>query len=145
MSYTANAHDGHTGVHAHNASAQTHVIPNDDPALDVAHEHQHGHLHHSGMAAHDDKTMYTTGTTFERSTIPDQDPMDHALHRRRHPEKEMGTEKQTAYAYADAEKGEVDSGTVPRSEEEDPKSHRWSSFYKKVSVRSNRIFYSSTC
>jgi CNT family concentrative nucleoside transporter len=75
---------------AHSAfNSEHHVVQNLDPALDPAHEHSHGHLHHSAKAEqgrHDDP-VYSIGTTGEKSTVPDADPMDHALHRRGHPER----------------------------------------------------------
>ncbi|KAJ6193041.1 sodium/nucleoside cotransporter 1 /nucleoside cotransporter 1 [Bipolaris maydis] len=50
----------------HNASPQEGVARNNDPALDIAHEHQHPHVHHSPRAAHPDNVVYTTGTTDEK-------------------------------------------------------------------------------
>lgn len=116
----------------HNASAQKHVALNNDPALDIAQEHKHGHLHHDAHATadRDDELTYSKGTTFERSTIPDQDPMDHNLHRRGHPEKETKVD----YSIADAEKGEISSDPerFKGHQEEDPRSHKLSNFYTKV-------------
>ncbi|XP_014558338.1 hypothetical protein COCVIDRAFT_36328 [Bipolaris victoriae FI3] len=50
----------------HNASPQEGVARNNDPALDIAREHQHPHVHHSPRAAHPDNVVYTTGTTDEK-------------------------------------------------------------------------------
>jgi hypothetical protein len=36
--------------------------------------------------------MYTKGTTFEKSTIPEESPMDDELHRRGHPETAKGND-----------------------------------------------------
>lgn len=116
-------------AHNHNASAQHHVAPNHDPALDISHEHQHPHLHHDVYAEHHrpDEVVYSQGTTFEKSTIPPQDPQDHDLHRRYHPNEKMTAD------IVDAEKGTM---SPLRSEEEDPKTHTMSTFYAKY-----RIFF----
>ncbi|KXT02067.1 hypothetical protein AC578_6657 [Pseudocercospora eumusae] len=57
-----------------------------DPALDPAHQHQHGHLHHSENAVHsgNDVPSYTLNTTNERSVIPDPSLQDH-IHTHAHP------------------------------------------------------------
>lgn len=75
--------------HEHNASAQTGVVPNPDPALDVSREHHHAHLHHSEMATkgREDDVVYSKGTTDEKSIIPDANVMDNSLHKLGHPEK----------------------------------------------------------
>lgn len=66
------------GLTGHNASSQEGVVPNPDPALEFANEHQHEHLHHGGLAAnpvnHPDELIYSTAT-------PDKDlekPRDYA-------------------------------------------------------------------
>lgn len=126
-------------AHEHNASKQRHIITNSDPALDTAHEHHHGHLHHNAFAeeGREDEVVYSKDTTFERSMIPNQDPMDHNVHRRKHPEGE--TEKTGIYNVVDTEKGDVSSdsnaeeGFHGHSQEKDPKSHTFSKFYAKVS------------
>lgn len=53
---------------AHNSSPMPGVVPNHDPALDIAHEHQHQHVHHGAHAAHVDHStpVYTSGTTDEK-------------------------------------------------------------------------------
>ena len=63
----------------HNNSPMPGLARNNDPALDIAHEHQHQHKHHSARAIHPDKAVYTTGTTNEKSNIPDQE--SHVHHR----------------------------------------------------------------
>jgi CNT family concentrative nucleoside transporter len=45
------------------------VARNDDPALDIAREHDHAHVHHSARAAHPDNIVYTTGTTDEKHDL----------------------------------------------------------------------------
>lgn len=132
-------------AHQHNASKQTGVEINTDPALDVTHEHRHEHLHHDAFAAkgnHDD-VVYSKGTTAERSIIPDQDPLDHALHRRHHPEGEGKSNEKGGYMVdpVDQEKGAVGHTTAHGSNvnsdgEEDPKTHKLSGFYKHY-----RIFF----
>jgi CNT family concentrative nucleoside transporter len=106
--------------HEHNASAQQGVAPSNDLALHVSQEHQHEHLHHSARAAHDDHIVYTTGTTDERSIIPDPSAQDHGLHHRL-PEKH-GLHEQGAYEKnADVdyeEKGTRGSSTDPEAEVE---------------------------
>lgn len=114
----------------HNFSAQRNVAINNDPALDISHEHRHAHLHHDAFAEkgrHDDP-MYTTGTTFEHSMIPDQSPMDHNLHRRHHLA-EKGTVE-----VIDTERAATQS--PPLTAEDDPRSHSFSNFYARY-----RIFF----
>jgi len=121
--------------HQHYSSSQKGVVVNNDPALDIAHEHPHGHLHHSAHAVdgREDNVTYSTGTTGEKSINPHQDPMDHALHRRQQPEHGHGIymkEKEAAIGY-DAEKG----STSPYPEEEkDPKEHKVTNFYLKYKI-----------
>jgi CNT family concentrative nucleoside transporter len=50
----------------HNASPQEGVARNNDPALDIAHEHNHPHVHHSPRAAHPDNVVYSSGTTDDK-------------------------------------------------------------------------------
>ena len=111
----------------HNTSPQHSVESNSDPALDISHEHHHAHLHHDkqAMQGREDEVVYSEGTTFERSTIPDQDPLDHALHRRHHPD-----ENKTHVEVRDAEKGLIS----PIVSEEDPRTHTLSRFYGKWKV-----------
>ena len=115
--------------HQHNASAQQRVVPNNNPALDISHEHNHGHLHHSAHAeqGRDDEVVYSKDTTFEKSSIPPQDPQDHDLHRRH-----LGNETKIATGAVDAEKGTLS----PIRSEEDPQTHTVSTFYAKY-----RIFF----
>lgn len=117
----------HIAPHAHNSSPQHHVVPNLDPALEISNEHHHRHLHHDAFAekGREDEVVYSKGTTFEKSIIPEESPQDHDLHRRRHPEK-GGVEVE------DAEKGV----SPIRSEEADPQTHTFSRFYAKY-----RIFF----
>jgi CNT family concentrative nucleoside transporter len=118
----------------HTTPAAHHVSP--DLALHASHEHTHQHLHHDARAekGRTDEVVYSTGTTAEKSTIPNQDPLDNVMHRRQH---EHGvSEKETGIAYDDksydAEKGDITSS----GEEKDPKNHKFSNFYAKY-----RIFF----
>jgi CNT family concentrative nucleoside transporter len=71
---------------AHNSSPMPGVHPNPDPALDIAREHEHQHLHHSAHAAHVDNStpVYTTGTTDEKVSKlfqPSAQDSSHLQHR----------------------------------------------------------------
>lgn len=106
----------------HNSSPMPGVARNDDPALDIAREHQHQHVHHSARAAHVDKIVYTTGTTDEKSTIPNPSTLDSHLHHRHLDEKhsEHDIEKAGGYDY------EVDKGTRSSSDPEpEPEKKKW--------------------
>ena len=125
-------------LHQHNASPMPGVVENTDPVLDIAHEHHHTHLHHSAFAEkgrHDD-IAYSKGTTAEPSVIPDADPMDNALHRRKHPERrEKDIEKNGGFSTDDIDRDSV----IPvggAGDEEDPQGHAFSRFYAKY-----RIFF----
>jgi hypothetical protein len=109
--------------HGHNASLQHNVEENSDLALHLSREHQHGHIHHSVRAevGHPEEVVYSKGTTFEKSTIPDADPQDHELHRRHHAEK-------NGIKYGDAEQGGHSVQPI-QEEEEDPQTHTFSRFY----------------
>ncbi|TID26639.1 sodium/nucleoside cotransporter 1 /nucleoside cotransporter 1 [Venturia nashicola] len=117
--------------------AAQHVSP--DLALDASHEHTHQHLHHDARAekGRTDEVVYSTGTTAEKSIIPDQDPLDHVAHRRQHAGDKINnhgpSEKETGIAYEDgsydAEKGEISSAG-----EEDPKNHKFSRLYAKYRI-----------
>jgi concentrative nucleoside transporter, CNT family len=111
------------------------VVSNPDPALDVAKEHHHQHLHHDAFAEkgrHDD-AVYTQGTTSEPSIIPNADPLDDNLHRRGHPERKLADTKE-AMDVNDAEKGAYS----PEPEEEKEHGHgaKVRRFYQKY-----RIFF----
>ena len=122
----------------HNASPMPGVVENTDPVLDVAHEHHHAHLHHSAFAEkgrHDD-IAYSKGTTAEPSVIPDADPMDNALHRRKHPERgEKDIEKNGGFSTGDMDRNSM-SPVEGAGDEEDPRGHAFSRFYAKY-----RIFF----
>ncbi|CAO2657992.1 Nn.00g072520.m01.CDS01 [Neocucurbitaria sp. VM-36] len=91
----------------HNSSHMPGVVRNDDPALDIAREHEHEHVHHSARASHADNIVYTQGTTDDRSTVPNPSAQDSHLHHRHLDEKhvEHDMEKSGGYDY------EVEKGT----------------------------------
>lgn len=101
------------GLREHNNSPMPGVVRNDDPALDIAREHEHAHIHHSARAAHADNIVYSTGTTDDKSTVPNPSAQDSHLHHR-HPldEKhaEHDIEKAGGYDY------EVDKATRSSSD-----------------------------
>lgn len=114
---------------SHNSSAQTHVIENNDPALDRTHEHDHSHMHHDRHAeqGRSDAVVHSEGTTLEGSAIPHQDLRDHDLVRRYNNPSKRSTD------FMDAEK----SATSPeRSDEAGPRIHILSNFYVRY-----RIFF----
>jgi len=124
---------------AHNASPQTGVVPNPDPALNPAHEHEHAHLHHGGPAAKQEKdVVYTTGTTDEPSIIPHQDKMDNQLNRHQLAGDHGSDDMEKGYNEKTGMKFNERGATSPHShdEEEDPKNHSFSNFYRKY-----RIFF----
>lgn len=114
----------------HNASAQHHVVENDDPAFDKSNEHPLRHLHHTEHAGqgsiHD--PVYSEGTTSEKSTIPHQESQHHELARRRSVDP-----SNVGAGMRDTEKGDLSPGGL---EEEDPQTHTFSSFYRRY-----RIFF----
>jgi concentrative nucleoside transporter, CNT family len=128
----------------HNASSQTNVVRNDDPALDVDKEHHHEHLHHSAHAEKGrvDNIVYTSGTTAEKSTVPDADPLDNALHNHGHPERVhhhdipqhvSKKEDDLGIDYDAAEKGTYDGsdeGSRGQQQGEMSRGHRFRRFYK---------------
>lgn len=60
----------------HNASPQVGVATNPDPALNIANEHTHEHVHHGGAAAkhenHPHDLVYTTGATAKGHDLLDK-------------------------------------------------------------------------
>lgn len=116
-----------TVAQTHDTSPQRGVVPSSDPALEPSHEHHHQHLHHDAFAekGREDEVIYSKGTTFETSIIPNESRRDHELHRRHHPGK------------GDVEVGDAEKGISPmRYQEEDPQTHTFATFYGKY-----RIFF----
>lgn len=91
----------------HNASPQTGVDRNPDPALDLAREHRHEHTHHGGLAAaekehramHDD-IAYSAGTTDKGRDLMDTPPQDYEAHK-------MADTKAAEKSVSDEESGGV--------------------------------------
>ena len=96
--------------HNHNASPQQHVAANNDPALRKDHEHQHPHLHHDANAKKDreDKVVYAEDTAMGSAPMP------------------TNTSKKPIDT-VDVEKDPL----AQLQSEEDPQSHRLSSFYSR--------------
>ncbi|RDI86284.1 hypothetical protein Vi05172_g3763 [Venturia inaequalis] len=121
----------------HTTPAPQHVSP--DLALHPSHEHTHQHLHHDARAeqGRTDEVVYSTGTTAEKSIIPDQDPLDNVAHRRQHAGDHIHdqgpSEKESGIAYEDkpydTEKGEISS-----TGEKDAKNHRFAHLYAKYRI-----------
>lgn len=112
--------------HSHNASAQQLVQIKNDPALDTANQHIHGHLHHTANAEKGrDETQYSKGTTYEVNNIPSQHPLDQAVHRGNRPD-----DSTIPAATPDAEKGDFSRD----SSQEDPRTHTLSNFYLRYRV-----------
>ena len=117
----------------HNTSLQQNVERNPDPALDIAHEHQHDHLHHSGAAARqaDAGVSYTVGTSDASQRVaPGASSLDnhHQHHEHYQP---AGTEKNT-YAIAAADKQhQLSSESILEHGERDVKHHKVSRFYRR--------------
>lgn len=110
----------------HNGSMLPGVHRNDDPALDIAREHDHQHLHHSAHGAHPDNIVYTTGTTDDKSTVPNPSAQDSHLHYRHHSDEK----KQTEHDIEKAGGYDYDVDKVTRSssdpEHEEEKKSKWS-------------------
>jgi CNT family concentrative nucleoside transporter len=111
----------------HNGSSQMGVVHNNDPALDIAREHEHPHVHHSARAAHPDNIVYTAGTTDEKSNIPNPSAQDSHLHYRQHADEKHAPndlEKAGGFDY------EVEKGTHSSSdpELEGPPNKAWYSW-----------------
>ncbi|RAR10238.1 h+ nucleoside cotransporter [Stemphylium lycopersici] len=97
----------------HNGSPQTGVARNDDPALDIAREHEHSHLHHSAHGAHPDNLVYTSGTTDEKtSKILDHNAHDSHAHHGHPADHKVDLEKAGGYDY------EVEKATRSSSDPE---------------------------
>jgi CNT family concentrative nucleoside transporter len=84
----------------HNDSPMPGVARNDDPALDIAREHDHPHVHHSAKAAHTDNITYTTGTTDEKSSkLLHHSAQDSHVHHRHAADGKHDLEKANGYDY----------------------------------------------
>ena len=122
-------------MHEHNASAQQGVAPSNDLALHVSQEHQHEHVHHSARAAHDNHITYTTGTTDEKSTIPDPSAQDHGVH---HRAEKHGLHEQNAYE-KNADIDYEEKGTRGSSTDQEPEVEKKSKWSPSVLYRRFRL------
>ncbi|KAF2127963.1 hypothetical protein P153DRAFT_397852 [Dothidotthia symphoricarpi CBS 119687] len=109
---------------AHNTSLQHGVLRNDDPALDINHEHHHEHVHHSARAAHEgnDVPAYTVGTTDDRTIVPNPSAHEQNLHHRHN---HVGHDMEKAGGIDFEEKG-TRSSSSPEGEVEMEKKSKWS-------------------
>lgn len=104
----------------HNASPQVGVAANPDPALDIANEHTHEHVHHGGAAAkhenHAHDLVYSSGTT-EKG----HDLLDKPGSRNGYTQEKLVTDEE--------------SGRIAPSQEaehaEPARKYTWSRFYRK--------------
>lgn len=66
-----------------NTFTQDLIAQNNDPVLDSAHQHHHGHLHHDGPVEEvdEDERAYANGSAIDKSPIPDQITHDHDVHK----------------------------------------------------------------
>lgn len=103
----------------HNNSPMPGVVRNDDPALDISREHDHQHVHHSARAAHPDNVVYSTGTTDDKSTVPQPSAQDSHLHYRHHADEKHDLEKAGGYDY------EIEKPTRTSSDPEEPEKKPW--------------------
>ena len=141
--YGNHSHSASLG-HGHNPTHQKDVHPSNDLALHLSHEHAHDHLHHSKRASigRAPDVVYSEGTTYEKSNVPEQDPSTAELHKRHvHGASISGpgtVNEKDIIIMADAEKGTVESGKFSSSDEEEKEKPRakFSTFYAKY-----RIFF----
>lgn len=121
----------------HNSSPMPGVAINNDPALDIKHEHQHQHVHHSAHAAHTDNStpVYSTGTTDEKtSKLLEASAQDSHIHSH-HPEKQVVHDiEKTGAGFDYAEK---DTRRSSDPEDEMARKSRWS---PSVLYRKYRLF-----
>jgi CNT family concentrative nucleoside transporter len=104
----------------HNSSPMPGVARNPDPALTIAREHEHEHVHHSAHAAHVDNSVpvYTTGTTDEKpSKLLEPSAQDSHLHNRAH----AGEDLEKHGGFADYEEKGTRSSSDPEAEVEGPR------------------------
>ncbi|KAI2611948.1 H+/nucleoside cotransporter-like protein [Hypoxylon sp. NC1633] len=71
------------GLTGHNPSSQTDVAVNPDPALDLANEHQHQHLHHGAPTAntanHPDEVVYSIASPDKSLEKPHEYPAEKSI------------------------------------------------------------------
>ena len=110
-----------------NGSGQHHLVENDDSSLNTSYEHGRRHLQNEqGEQGHDHELVHSEDSTFEKGTIPHQDPREPNLARKRHPDP-----AKTAPGHVDTEKGPVVSDHF---DEENPRTHSLSSYYARYRI-----------
>ncbi|KAF1935559.1 H+/nucleoside cotransporter-like protein [Clathrospora elynae] len=116
----------------HNGSPMPGVVRNNDPALDIAREHDHQHVHHSARAAHPDNIVYTTGTTDDRSNVPNASAQDSHVHHR-HPldEKHASQDLEKAGGYDYEVEKATGSSSDPEGEVEKKERYSFSVLYRR--------------
>jgi CNT family concentrative nucleoside transporter len=105
----------------HNGSAMPGVVRNDDPALSIAHEHNHEHVHHSARGAHQDNSqvVYTSGTTDEKvSKLLQPSAQDSHLQHRHHADVHANHDLEKSGGFADYEEKATRSSSDPEAEVE---------------------------
>ena len=111
----------------HNDSAQHRPVEMHDPARDTSYHHSDRPSHHErAEQGHDHELVYSKDSTFEKGTIPHQDPHDPNLARRRHADP-----AKIAAGLVDTEKGPIISDNF---DEENPQSHSLSSYYARYRI-----------
>ncbi|KAL8795870.1 MAG: hypothetical protein Q9195_001750 [Heterodermia aff. obscurata] len=112
---------------SYNGSAQRHLVADGAPALDTSYHHTHNHSHHErAEQGHDREFVYPEDGTFDKGTIPPQDPHDPDPARRRHADP-----AKVAAGLADSEKGPV---IAEHFDEENHRTHSLSSYYSRYRI-----------
>ncbi|KAH7390832.1 Na+ dependent nucleoside transporter C-terminus-domain-containing protein [Phaeosphaeria sp. MPI-PUGE-AT-0046c] len=117
----------------HNSSPMPGVARNPDPALDIAREHEHEHVHHSARAVHHDNSVpvYSAGTTDEKpSKLLEHSAQD--SHGHNHLRSSHDIEK--AGGFADYEEKQTRSSSDPEAE---VRVRKW--WHPKVLYRNHRL------
>lgn len=119
----------------HNNSPMPNVVRNPDPALDIAREHHHEHVHHSARAAHEDSShvVYTSGTTDEKgSKLLQPSVQDSHLQHRHHADVgHVGHDIEKNGGFADYEEKGTRSSSDPEGEVEKKNWYSPSVLYRK--------------
>lgn len=123
---------------AQHSSPMPGVHPSHDPALDIAREHEHQHVHHGAHAVHHDNStpVYTAGTTDEQTSKFFQPSAQdsHLQHRHVVPtdvEKNGGFANEKNAGFADYEEKGTRSSSDPEAEVEKKKWYSPSVLYRK--------------
>ena len=116
----------------HNPSTQQNLIQNDVPTVPNFHRHHLDHVHQDDLddrvkKGGENEVIHSYRTTLEKSTIPDQDPQDHGLHKRQHADMAIDPEQGTIRS--------THSG-------DDPPTHTSSNLYRKYQIFFLLLFFS---